>query len=556
MKKDVIYIDIEDDITSVIEKIKASGSKIIALVPPKRVTVLQSIVNLKLLERAGQSSGKKLVLITSDRSLAHLAGSLMMPVAKNLQSRPEVPEVNALEVDDEDIITGETLPLDDSVQGASTNSNLDVSDLSDIDLSDGESDENRDDVKSTTVSSLPRSKNAKNNNASKQKIPNFDKFRKKLFMAMGAGLLALTGVIYWAYWVAPRAEIDITARTSASDVSLPVTLKSGVPLDTKNAVLPATIQRVQKTNSQDFDATGQKDVGEKANGQVIVSNCDTSYSQTILAGTVISSSNLNYVVGADVEVPGATFSGGGANCQPGVSAPVSVIAQDIGENYNIQSGSKFSVAGSSSKVTAAASSNFSGGTKTTVTVVSQDDVNKAVAKIGSTSSDSIKQELTNSLGKNVTVVNESFKLDPSNPTVKPAVGEETKRFSVTVETSYSLAGVNTSDLKTILESQLEDQIKTGDQKVYDSGVSKIKFNNWVVKGATSYAATIKTTGYVGPKIDDQKIAEQSAGKRVGEIEQQLQSIDGIASVKVNMTPSWVNTAPDSSKITVRFLVKN
>ena len=51
MNKDVIYIDVEDDITTIVGKIKASKEKIIALVPPSRVGVLQSAVNMRLLAR-------------------------------------------------------------------------------------------------------------------------------------------------------------------------------------------------------------------------------------------------------------------------------------------------------------------------------------------------------------------------------------------------------------------------------------------------------------------------------------------------------------------------
>jgi hypothetical protein len=109
MKKDVIYVDIEDDITSIIEKVKHSSSKIVALVPPKRVTVLQSIVNLKLLQRAAHNADKRVVLITSDKPLAHLAGGLQIPVAKNLQSKPEVPVVTSLDNEADDVIDGEGL---------------------------------------------------------------------------------------------------------------------------------------------------------------------------------------------------------------------------------------------------------------------------------------------------------------------------------------------------------------------------------------------------------------------------------------------------------------
>ena len=68
MKKDVIYIDIEDDITMIIDKLKNSAEKIVALVPPKGNAVLQSVVNLKLLKRAASSVNKQPVIVTSNHA--------------------------------------------------------------------------------------------------------------------------------------------------------------------------------------------------------------------------------------------------------------------------------------------------------------------------------------------------------------------------------------------------------------------------------------------------------------------------------------------------------
>ena len=90
MKKDVIYIDTEDDITAIIGKVKQAEAPIVALVPPKRIGVLQSTVNLRLLQRAADSANKRVVLITNDPALTALAGGLAMPIAKNLQSKPEI----------------------------------------------------------------------------------------------------------------------------------------------------------------------------------------------------------------------------------------------------------------------------------------------------------------------------------------------------------------------------------------------------------------------------------------------------------------------------------
>lgn len=112
MNKDVIYIDVDDDITAIIGKLKASKEKVVALVPPKHVGVLQSAVNLRLLARAAKQSGKHLALVTNNSALAGLAASASIPVAKTLQSQPELAEIPALKVDDEDdIIDGASLPV-------------------------------------------------------------------------------------------------------------------------------------------------------------------------------------------------------------------------------------------------------------------------------------------------------------------------------------------------------------------------------------------------------------------------------------------------------------
>src|SRR4051812_40830772 len=122
MNKDVIYIDVEDDITAIIGKVKDAKEKIVALVPPKRVGVLQSAVNLRLLARAAGQVDKRLVLISSNAALSALAAAAKIPVAKNLQSKPELAEISALDIDNgEDVIDGAQLPVGELARTADTN---------------------------------------------------------------------------------------------------------------------------------------------------------------------------------------------------------------------------------------------------------------------------------------------------------------------------------------------------------------------------------------------------------------------------------------------------
>ncbi|MGH7237551.1 MAG: hypothetical protein ACREGF_03385, partial [Candidatus Saccharimonadales bacterium] len=94
--KDVIYLDVDDEITSIIDKVRSSKQKIVALVLPKRATMLQSSVNMKLLKRASDQAKKQLVLITTEASLLPLAGLVGLYAARNLQSKPEIPAATAV----------------------------------------------------------------------------------------------------------------------------------------------------------------------------------------------------------------------------------------------------------------------------------------------------------------------------------------------------------------------------------------------------------------------------------------------------------------------------
>ena len=98
-QKDVVYIDVEDDITAIIGKLKSGSREIVALVPPKRIGVLQSAVNLRLLARAAKQSKKQLVIITGNSSLSSLAAAAQIPVAATLQSKPELAEIAALDIE-------------------------------------------------------------------------------------------------------------------------------------------------------------------------------------------------------------------------------------------------------------------------------------------------------------------------------------------------------------------------------------------------------------------------------------------------------------------------
>ncbi len=534
-KKDIIYVDIEDDITSIIEKVKHADSSIVALVPPKRIGVLQSVVNLKLLQRAGETAKKRVVMITSDPALTALAAGAMIPIARNLQSKPEIPTAAVAADEDDDVITGEENDsITDNVDDLATTAPL-------AGAASG--------VPTTSVASAARA----NARRSGPRVPNFENFRNKGLL-IGGGALALILFLVWAFVFAPQATVVIGAKTTPYSVNKAVSATPGGTLSVENGTLGAATKEIAKSASVDFQATGKKDVGEKATGTVNFSNGSVS-SRTIEAGTPLeSSSGLIFNTNSRVTVPAAGLGNCNGNaCVANGTASVAVSAAQSGTKYNGASGS---VSGAPSGVSAGFSSPSGGGTDKVITVVSEEDAAAAREKLATQNADQIKAELKKQFPGDVLIVDESFAVSPGNPAVVPAVGQEASGAKLTVETKYTLLGLKRTDVAAIIEADLKKQLAgIPNQSIYDKGTDAVRFGS-VSKEEATYKLAIQTTGYIGPSIDAAKLSKQLSGKREGEIIALVKTYDGIEDVKVEFSPFWVSKAPSADKVIIKFQVND
>ena len=556
MNKDVIYIDVDDDVTAIIGKIKNAKEKIVALVPPKRPGALQSAVNLRLLERMAKADNKQLVLISNNQALMALAANAQIPVAKNLQSKPEVAEVPALVVDDgDDIIDGNDVPVGEyaaGVAGMKIAANKSPRD----DAMKGINVEKDSAFAPMTVGSAAAAKKAAEKGGkkagSKFKIPNFDTFRKKLFIGLAA-LVLVVGVLVWALVFAPSATVLVTARTSQAPLSGSVTLSTSQATNYDTGVIRATAQTEKKAETIEFDATGTKDVGEKAKGTMTVSR--TSVSSTALsvpAGTAFSAGGLTFTSTQSVTLDGTTIGPGGIVQD---SATVNVQAQESGDSYNLSSRSyQASVGGISAQ-----GSTMSGGTSKQAKVPTDADVERARGDILGRSTDEMKQTLAAKFSKGEKIIDSSFTVERAAAVSSPAVGAEASngKATLSIETTYTMFGVAKSDLDDYLDAGIEDQILDDtNQRVFENGHDSATFSNFQREGA-NFTAGLSATGQIGPKLDEADIKELVKGKIYGEAKSALESIEGVQDVDVKFPYFWVRTIPeDTNKITVEFTLND
>ena len=544
MNKDVIYIDVDDDVTAIIGKIKKAKEKIVAIVPPKRAGALQSAVNLRLLERMAKTDKKKLVLITANPALVALAANAKIPVAKNLQSKPELAEIPAIIVDDgDDIIDGSELPVGDHANTVKVKDGTkpvasDVRSAA-IDATDLE-------IDGEGVAAASAVKSAPNKAKNRPKIPNFDTFRKKLFFIITGGI-GLVALLIWMFVFAPAATVVITASTAPQPVSATVKLGGTTATDYKAGVVSSTSQQEKKDETVSFDATGQKDLGEKATGTVRFSTNNISSLGTIPAGTQLrSSSGATFTTNEAVTLTISNYNG----------TNVGITASDSGTNYN---GATGAMSGAPSGVSANLVGATAGGTTKVVKVVSADDIERAKGQLIGQSTDDQKKALSKKFTNNEVIIDSSFTVDRAAPVSAPAVNQEAPdgKATLTVSTTYSIQAVPKAELETYLKSWLQAKIDTNKQKVYSTGIDKATLSNFQKATDGSMTATLNATGRVGPKINESDIKNEVKGKRYGEVQQTLESQEGIKQVDVQFSFFWVRTVPNNiDKITIEFKVDN
>jgi hypothetical protein len=547
MNKDVIYIDVEDDITAIIGKIKASSERIVALVPPKRIGTLQSAVNLRLLARMADGSNKRLVIITNNKALIALSAMAKIPIARNLQSKPEIAEIAALEIDDgEDVIDGSQLPIGELARTADSNQGDDVAEV--IDTIDIEN-ESRPPLKTASKSSI--------------KVPDFSRFRKKLFIGVALGVL-LIAFLVWAIQLAPAATVIIAAKTSPAPVSLSVKLGGTAATDISKDIIQSVSKQIKKDVSVDFTATGQKDVGAKASGSVTISNCDYQNGFTLPAGTQFTTdSGKVFVSIAAVSVPAYTAHSSSLcklDSSSSGEATVQVQASASGEAYN-NSGVSYTIDPDliliGSKVDAVGTA-MTGGTTKVVTVVTADDIQKASQTLADLSSDSVKQQLIKQFANGESVIADSFNVDHAAAVSVPAIDAEATggKAKLTSSTTFSMTAVAKSEIETYLKDAVNKQISGNNQRIYNDGINNSKLSGYFSndQGAT---ININATGQIGPNINDASIKQQVKGKQFGDAQALLNGIKGVDNVDIKFSYFWVNTVPtDVNKIDVQFVIQN
>ncbi len=556
MNKDVIYIEPEDDITDVISRIKASKQKVVALVPPKKLGIMRSAVNIKLIAKTAKLKDKATVIVTTDPSLVKLSALSGLPVAKTLNSRPMLPseftkrkKQETEELADSDL----DMPAEDDSKKEEVINEKPKKKANDDDMNFDSDEVEKDDEK--------KSKKSK----ATEKIPNFDKYRKWIIFG-GAGFVVLVAALIWAFVFAPYAKITVEMKTVSSNISENVTLVTDEKnKDNKAGKFLLEQIKYEEESSVEFEATGKANKGEKAKGTVnfTVAFAAAGGEKTVPAGTTFTLAGKKYVSneaqklswdGVASTCKNPTVSNGQIVCY--VKGSVDVTAAEGGAAFNIaaQTSGTSDVSG----VNIASSSAMTGGTDKNVTVVSESDINEAKRLLTEDESKA-KEKLYSQIGEGVKEIDSSFKVEVkdlvSSPKKDEEVTTENKKAKLTAKIVYTVYVVDRTAIDEFVKEFEKDKLGEND-KIYTTG--NPFFERFLEGSDGTFTAKFKTTIKYGPEISESSILETAKGRKVGEVKALVKDIStNIQEVNIDVSFPWVHSVPsDPNKVDINITVDN
>ncbi len=345
-----------------------------------------------------------------------------------------------------------------------------------------------------------------------------------VFMVGGLAFLFLT-----------KAEVAIYVEPNVLEKSAQVTADpKATQVDQSQNIIPATIVKTQAKGDAKGMATGNKEIGDPAKGQVVLYN-KTDASKSFSSGTILEGpTGLKFTLDGPVNVASRSAVEGGIVFG---KATTSVTASAIGPDSNLPAGIEMKVSGQSdSSFNAKVDQALSGGTSKTVTVVTSDDQKKLKAQLLEDLKEKAKSQLQQEVTDGKKIVTDALTVVDSNFSFSKAVNDQTKEFSVNATVSFKGTAYSEPDLKSFVAKLVETNIPEGfefdiNDTETSADVSKIEPDGRLVFLAKYKAKLL-------PKVNTNDVKSKIKGKSIEEVSEQLKKMDHVIGSEIKLKPNW------------------
>jgi hypothetical protein len=554
MKDNALYLEVDEDITSAIDKLNKIKGDSVQIVVPKRSTLLQSVINQKLLKKAAENAHKKLVLVTNDRVATDLAARTGLAVAASLGAEAVLATTKKVApvLADDVIEDGDpepsgslpesvrpTPPVKDNPKDAGKTAKRAAAPV----VATRALREDTPEVPDEPVAETAAAAGKATKSAKEPKVPNFGKLRNRMLW-LGGLVVVIVGYLVVMYFLS-SGSVTLYADGARSDIDATFTVDTGLTTSDPTTTTIAGQSITTSDNvSTTFSPTGTQNIGTKASGSMTVNN-SSGVPQALTAGTRFVAPDGNiFLSNSSITVPGATVSAHGT-VQPG-TATVDVTASQPGDTYNEAGGQAYTIPGLGSQtLVTAQGAQMSGGTTKTVQIVQQSDVDTATAAAVAKDKSSGQTTLMGKVPTGDVALTSSLTSSTSNVVSNPPVGGQGTQATLTMTINYTMLVVNKNDYVAMIENIEQKQLGAGNQ-IYDNGIGNANITAGTVSG-TKQSFSFVTTASGGPSFDRSAIANALRGKKYSDATDYATGLPGVVKATVTLSPAWSTGMPHIAK---------
>lgn len=329
----------------------------------------------------------------------------------------------------------------------------------------------------------------------------------KKLLIIPAILLVILGISLYAYFTMLTATVTLAVKTKGLEESPNIIFSLTAPNDFAQNILAAKAVTTSLDGAATTNATGKKDIGNKAKGNVTIYNSDTAKKSLTEGTTITSSNNLIFVLDKDISIASASgdiFSG----TKPGTTS-VAVTAKTIGNESNLPSNTKFTI-GTSTSLAAKNDSAFSGGSKKTITVIAKADIDRITADLPKSLESKAKEELAKKAADGETVVPFITSVTLEKKKLDKNIDDEAKTVTLKATATFSAAAYTNDSLKEYSQAFLKNKFSQ-DLTISEKGITNT-VTNLKVKSEKEISATLHIKAGLLPKLNTDKISADLAGK--------------------------------------------
>lgn len=546
------YLEPNEELFSIIDRIKKSLDRDITLVVPSGLSALRSIINLKILKEEAISLGKSISIFTSDVLIKKLAQQSGIVVLDKSGEKPSFAKATKDKGWPEQLMEGgEIRPMPKQPQ-------VEKKVMSDI----VKPIEPAQKIEPVEVEPIKEEKEEKPIEKMEEPSfveptehkPSFKFFTKKRLITTLI-IICLVGGGLALYFVLPKAQIFISPKKEAIHFETEILVdKNTDSIDLDDNSIPGQVFQLEMEDSRKFPTTGEKEVEEKAKGTIMVYNQYSSDPQTLVKTTRFLSENGKLFRLIDTTViPGATIVEG--EIVPS-SKEVDIMADEPGENYNIGP-AKFTIPGfeGTPKYTAfygESKESMTGGAKGIMRVTTNDDIEGALEIVSLELENKAQEEFDKKIPEELKLLNEARSLEVIQASSSLGADEPGKEFLATVKIRVWGLAFKENDVFDLVKKSVSDKIS--DNKMLLSSSIKVDYTSTDIDsegGKANFSCQIEAE--TAWKIETEEIKNNLAGKDEVEVRKYLSSLSEIESARVIFWPFWVKRIP-SNKEKIKVII--